>query len=40
MTPDLKNQALQVVANAVLEKSFSLKEFLDLIAQICEKTLK
>ena len=40
LTADLKTHALQVGANAVLEKPFPLKEFLDLVAQICEKTLK
>ena len=40
LTADLKNHALQVGANVVLEKPFLLKEFLDLVAQICEKTVK
>lgn len=40
LTADLKNHALQVGANVVLGKPFSLKEFLDLVAQICEKTVK
>lgn len=40
LTTDLKTHALQVGANAVLEKPFPLKEFLDLVAQVCEKTVK
>jgi CheY-like chemotaxis protein len=40
LTADLKKHALQVGANVVLEKPFSLKEFLDSVAQICEKTVK
>jgi two-component system chemotaxis response regulator CheY len=38
LTADLKAHALQAGAIAVLEKPFPLKEFLDLVAQICEKT--
>lgn len=40
LTADLKTKALQAGAIAVLEKPFPLKEFLDLVAQACEKTLK
>ena len=40
LTTDLKAHALQAGASAVLEKPFPLKEFLDLVAQVCEKTLK
>ena len=40
LTADLKTYALQVGANAVLEKPFPLKEFLDLVAQICEETMQ
>jgi two-component system, OmpR family, phosphate regulon response regulator PhoB len=40
LTADLKTRALQAGAIAVLEKPFPLKEFLDLAAQACEKTLK
>lgn len=40
LTADLKTDALQAGASAVLEKPFPLKEFLDLVAQTCEKTLK
>ena len=35
LTMDLKAQALQAGVNAVLEKPFSLTEFLDLVAQVC-----
>jgi two-component system chemotaxis response regulator CheY len=40
MTVDLKNQAMQVGVSAVLEKPFVLQEFLDLVAQVCEETVK
>ena len=40
LTADLEAHALQVGANAVLEKPFPLQEFLDLVAQICEETRK
>lgn len=40
LTADLKAHALQAGATAVLEKPFSLKDFLDLVAQICEETRK
>jgi len=39
LTADLKIHALQAGAIAVLEKPFPLKEFLDLVAQICEETM-
>jgi DNA-binding response OmpR family regulator len=38
LTADLKTHALQAGANVVLEKPFPLKEFLDLVAQVWEKT--
>jgi two-component system chemotaxis response regulator CheY len=37
---DLKTHALQAGAIAVLEKPFPLQEFLDLVAQVCKKTVK
>jgi len=40
LTADLKTHALQAGVSAVLEKPFPLQEFLDLVAQICEKTVK
>jgi DNA-binding NtrC family response regulator len=40
LTADLKTYALQAGATAVLEKPFPLNEFLDLVAKICEKTVK
>ena len=40
LTADLKTQAIQAGVSAVLEKPFPLKEFLDLVAQICEKTMQ
>ncbi len=40
LTADLKTHALQAGAIAVLEKPFPLQEFLDLVAQICKKTVK
>jgi CheY-like chemotaxis protein len=39
LTADLKTHALQAGATAVLEKPFPLKEFIDLVAQICEETI-
>jgi DNA-binding response OmpR family regulator len=38
LTADLKTHALHAGANVVLEKPFPLKEFLDLVAQVWEKT--
>jgi CheY-like chemotaxis protein len=40
LTADLKTHALQAGASAVLEKPFPLQEFLDLVAQICEKNMQ
>jgi len=40
LTADLKTHVLRVGASAVLEKPFPLKEFLDLVAQVCEKVAK
>ncbi len=42
LTADLKTHALLVGANAVLEKPIPLKdkEFLDLVVQVCEKTME
>ncbi len=37
LTADLKAQAIQAGVSAVLDKPFSLQEFLDLIIQVCEK---
>jgi DNA-binding NtrC family response regulator len=37
---DLKTQEIQAGVRAVLEKPFPLNEFLDLVAKICEKTVK
>jgi two-component system chemotaxis response regulator CheY len=39
LVADLKTSALQAGAIAVLEKPFPLKEFLDLVTQICEETM-
>ena len=39
LTADLKTHALQAGAIAVLEKPFPLKEFIHLVAQICEETI-
>lgn len=38
LTPDLTAHAIQVGATAVLEKPFPLKDFLDLVAQVCGGT--
>ena len=40
LTGDLKTQAIQAGVSAVLEKPFPLTEFLDLVAHVCEKTVK
>ena len=40
LTGDLKSQAIQPGLSAVLEKPFPINEFLDLVAEICEKTVK
>ena len=40
LTADLKTQAIQAGVSAVLEKPFPLKEFLDLVAQVCEETMQ
>ena len=37
LTADLKAQGIQAGVSAVLDKPFSLREFLDLIVQFCEK---
>lgn len=40
LTGDLKTQAIHAGASEVLEKPFSLEEFLNLVAQTCEKSGK
>ena len=40
LTVDLKNLAIQAGVSVVLEKPFPLQEFLDLVAQVCEKTME
>ena len=37
LTDDLISQAIRAGASEVLEKPFPLNEFLDLVAQLCEK---
>ncbi len=38
LTDKLKDQAIQVGVNAVLEKPFPFQEFLDLVGKLCIKT--
>ena len=40
LAPELKVQAIQDGVRAVLEKPFPLTEFLNLVAHVCEKTVK
>lgn len=40
ITAQLRNQAIQVGVNAVLEKPFPLQDFLDLVAQLCGNNTK
>ncbi len=40
LTADLKTHALQAGAIVVLEKPFPLKQFLELVAQVCEEPMQ
>ena len=40
LTADIQTRALEKEACAVLEKPFPLKEFLNLVAQVCEQNQK
>ncbi len=40
LSHELKVEAIQAGSHAVIEKPFPLQEFLDLVAQTCEKSVK